>query len=108
MIKESKRVGCLEMLQHRRKSSGHGITPRWTGFRVLCAHEGRTPKRPSSVCRRTQAGVCQAETEIDLPLSTSLQDDPGAQVSLQLYLHMLFAALLNWHIADLARMPSIP
>ena len=48
------------------------------------------------------------QREIEIPLSTSLQDDLGTQVSLQLHLHMMFAALLNWHIPDLARMRSIP
>ena len=65
MVKESRRVGRLERLQRGKESSGHGIAPRWTSFRVLCAHERRTPKRPSSGCRRAQAGFGKAERDRD-------------------------------------------
>ena len=51
-------------------------------------------KGPAEVVRRSLS----MQREIEIPLSTSLKENIGAQMSLQLQLHMMFAALLNWHI----------
>ena len=61
LIKESRRVGRPERLQRGKESSGHAITPRWTSFRVPCAHERKTSKDPAVVAEdRAQAGVSQS------------------------------------------------
>ena len=64
-------------------------------------------KDPAVVAEELKQEFVKAERDRDTAIHEPT-DDLGSQVSLQLHLHIMFAALLNWHIPDLARMRSMP
>ena len=58
-------MGRPERLQLGKESSGYGITPRWTSFRVLYAHEQRNQKGPSVVAEERKQEFVRAESDRD-------------------------------------------
>ena len=96
VVRERRRVGVPEELRQEKKAMA--MVSRLDGltFEYNARMSEEHQKYPAVVAEVVNSSL-STQIEIEIPLCTTLQNNLGAQVSVQFHWHMVFAALLNWH-----------